>query len=126
MPQLKAVKTIVRAKKPGQRKTAEGPARPPETETIEKGQTFDASGEEREQLLADGFAVEGEDTPVSQPSQVIHTTGFDPQNTKDPEGAEATAFSTPDRLDSDEQKPGQKKGTRKPKPGDEDDGSDLV
>lgn len=125
MAQLKAVKTIVRAKKPGQRKTAEGPARPPETETIEKGQTFDADGEEAEQLLSNGFAVEGEDTPVSQPSQVIHTTGFEPANTKDPEGAEATAFSTPDRLDSDEQKPGQKKPGKRQKP-EEDDGSELV
>lgn len=125
MPQLKAVRTIHKAKTPGKRATQTEPAVPPEIEIIEVGKTFEASAEDVKILVAAGAAIEGDGTPVSQPSQDIHTTGFDPQNSTDPEGAEATAFSTPDRLDSDEPKASQKRATAKQKSKD-DDVSDLV
>lgn len=126
MPQLKAVRTIRKTKKPGQRATQDNPAVAPEVEIIEVGKTFDASAEDAELLLKIGAAVAGDGAPVSQPSQEIHTTGFDPANSTDPEGAEATAFSTPERLDSDEPKAGQKRATKRQKGGEEDDASDLV
>jgi hypothetical protein len=123
MPQLKAVRTIRQTKKPGQRATQDNPAVAPEVEVIQVGQTFDASAEDAQLLLKIGAAVEGDNVPVSQPSQEIHTTGFDPANSTDPEGAEATAFSTPERLDSDEPKASQKRATKRQR---EDDASDLV
>lgn len=126
MPQLKAVRTIHQAKTPGKRATQTDPAVPPEVEIIEAGKTFEASAEDAQLLLKIGAAVEGDKPPVSQPSQDIHTTGFDPENSTDPEGAEATAFSTPERMDSDEPKASQKRATAKQKASRDDDVSDLV
>lgn len=115
---LKAVRTIHKVVKPGQRATQDSPEVAPEIEIIEAGKTFDASPEDTELLLKIGAAVEGDNDPVLQPSENIHTTGFDPANSRDPEGAEETAFSTTEP--SAERKP----KAKKPKP--EDDVSDLV
>jgi hypothetical protein len=126
MPQYKAVRTIHKAVKPGRNATQTEPAVEPEIEIIEAGKTVDLSAEDAEVLLKIGAIVEGDKTAVSQPSQDIHTTGFDPANSTDPEGAEATAFSTPERMDSDEPKASQKRATAKQKSSKDDDVSDLV
>src|SRR5688500_1894591 len=65
MAQVQAVYTIQRAKKPGQRAKQGEPAVPPETETIQPGTIFEASGDELKDLEAMGAVQKPDEKPVS-------------------------------------------------------------